>query len=145
MSYGKILSMISGLMVIVANSHLLERAVQGTTTSISFLRRVYISLEKAVKDFAGHQNAGIANAIMGGIMIMIIGFATLVIGNYIVYAIVDSMPALSGAHSASYNATLTTIVNYATTVIPLFGLVLMVLGFAIILYTLRSSMEPGGR
>jgi hypothetical protein len=83
----------------------------------------------------------VSGAILAGIMVMIIGFATLVIGNYIVYAIITSLPALN---STGYNSTLTTITTYATTVIPLFGLALMVLGFAIILFTLRSSMETGG-
>lgn len=81
---------------------------------------------------------GVASAILGGIMIMIIGFATLVLGNYIIYAIATSLPSLN---SSAYNTTYSAIIGYATTVLPLFGLALMVLGFALILYTLRSSMQ----
>lgn len=85
---------------------------------------------------------GVSSAILGGIMIMIIGFATLVLGNYIVYAIATSLPALN---SSDYNLTYAAIIGYATTVMPLFGLALMVLGFALILYTLRTSMQEEQR
>ena len=74
---------------------------------------------------------------------MIIGFATLTIGNYIIYAIAASLPAITGTYSNAYSNTTTSVMNYVTTVLPLFGLALMVLGFAIILFTLRSSMGTG--
>lgn len=84
-----------------------------------------------------------AAAILGGIMVMIIGFATLTIGNYIVYAIASSLPAITGTYSNAYSNTTSTVMGYVNTVLPLFGLALMVLGFAIILFTLRSSMGTG--
>ncbi len=84
-----------------------------------------------------------AAAILGGIMVMIIGFATLTIGNYIIYAIASSLPAIAGTYANSYSNTTSSVMGYVTTVLPLFGLALMVLGFAIILFTLRSSMGTG--
>jgi len=74
---------------------------------------------------------------------MIIGFATLTIGNYIIYAIASSLPAITGTYASAYTNTTTSVMGYVTTVLPLFGLALMVLGFAIILFTLRSSMGSG--
>jgi len=74
---------------------------------------------------------------------MIIGFATLTIGNYIIYAIASSLPAITGTYASAYSNTTTAVMGYVTTVLPLFGLALMVLGFAIILFTLRSSMGSG--
>lgn len=138
---GKSILLISCLIMMIANPHTLESGINSTPTSVSFLKRAYLRLQGGVKTFAG-DNTAVGNAILAGIMIMIIGFATLVIGNYIVFAIIASLPILT---SASYNATLATITNYATTVLPLFGLGLMVLGFAVILYTLRSSMDTGTR
>jgi hypothetical protein len=83
---------------------------------------------------------GNAAAILGGIMVMIIGFATLTIGNYIIYAIASSLPTIAGTYASAYTNTTNSVMGYVTTVLPLFGLALMVLGFAIILFTLRSSM-----
>ena len=86
---------------------------------------------------------GNAAAILGGIMVMIIGFATLTIGNYIIYAIASSLPTITGTYASDYTNTTDSVMGYVTTVLPLFGLALMVLGFAIILFTLRSSMGSG--
>ena len=74
---------------------------------------------------------------------MIIGFATLTIGNYIIYAIANSLPSITGTYATNYSTTTAAVMGYVTTVLPLFGLALMVLGFAIILFTLRSSMGQG--
>lgn len=86
---------------------------------------------------------GNAAAILGGIMVMILGFATLTIGNYIIYAIAGSLPTITGTYASDYTNTTNTVMDYVTTVLPLFGLALMVLGFAIILFVLRSSMGGG--
>lgn len=85
---------------------------------------------------------GDSGAILAGIMITIVGFATLMVGNYIIFSISTSLPAMA---SANYNTTSTSVLTYVTTVLPIFGLALMVLGFAIILYTLRTSMGGGSR
>lgn len=71
--------------------------------------------------------------IISGITLTISGFATLILGNYIIYAIIAAVPALQ---SASYNATRDAITTYVGIVLPLFGLVMMVSGFALILVSL---------
>lgn len=128
------------LTALIASPHNLELSIN-TQPGTSLLKRTFIRLDKSLKNLFGDRSA-VAAAILGGIMIMIIGFATLVIGNYIVFAIITSLPALN---ESNYTTVKNSIVSYATTVIPLFGLGLMVLGFAIILYTLRSSMDTGSR
>jgi len=79
--------------------------------------------------------------ILGGIMIMILGFSALTIGNYIIMAISESLSATSVNSNDQMINTTNDVMNYAITVIPLFGLALMVLGFATILFTLRESIE----
>lgn len=125
------------LFVLMAMPETLGAAIMAQRTEKGTFDKIKGGVTKLCGD-----NAAVSGAILGGIMIMIIGFATLVIGNYIVYAIITSLPALA---NSNYNSTLATVENYATTVIPLFGLALMVLGFAIILFTLRSSMQTDGR
>jgi len=71
--------------------------------------------------------------VLSGITLTISGFATLVLGNYIIYAIMTSIPGLS---SSAYNTTRDSISNYVGIVLPLFGLVMMVGGFALILMSL---------
>lgn len=100
---------------------------------------MFKSIKQLIADKKGN-----AAAILGGIMVMIIGFATLTIGNYIIYAIATSLPSISGSYGSSYSNTTASVMGYVTTVLPLFGLALMVLGFAIILFTLRSSMGGAG-
>ena len=88
---------------------------------------------------------GIADLVLGGIMIVIIGFAMIIIGIYIYFTIQTSLPVMA---STSYNTTVTSINSYATTVFPLMGLVLMILGFAIIFIALRMGLggaAPGGK
>jgi hypothetical protein len=63
--------------------------------------------------------------------------------NYIIYAIASSLPVITGTYGSAYTNTTNAVMGYVTTVLPLFGLALMVLGFAIILFTLRSSMGSG--
>jgi len=99
---------------------------------------MFTQVKELIKNKSGN-----AAAILGGIMVMIIGFATLTIGNYIIYAIASSLPAVTGTYSNAYSNTTSSVMGYVTTVLPLFGLALMVLGFAIILFTLRSSMQTG--
>ena len=98
-----------------------------------------MNFKESIKQLA-QDKRGNAAAILGGIMVMIIGFATLTIGNYIIYAIASSLPVITGTYSSSYSNTTSSVMGYVTTVLPLFGLALMVLGFSIILFTLRSSM-----
>ena len=71
--------------------------------------------------------------VLSGITLTISGFATLVLGNYIIYAIMTSIP---GLNSSGYNSTRDSISNYVGIVLPLFGLVMMVGGFALILLSL---------
>ena len=56
---------------------------------------------------------------------MIIGFATLTIGNYIIYAIASSLPAITGTYASDYDNTTSSVMGYVTTVLPLFGLALI--------------------
>lgn len=144
MKFGKMLLAVSCLMMITANPHLLEGGVNAAGNGMAFLKRAYIRLEGAVKNFVG-DTSGIQAAIIAGIMIVIIGFATLMIGNYIIYSIANSLPTMTGTYAANYTATMASTIAYANTVMPLFGLGMMVLGFAIILYTLRGSMGDGGQ
>jgi uncharacterized membrane-anchored protein YitT (DUF2179 family) len=77
-----------------------------------------------------------------GVSMMITGLATLFVGNYIIFAIVTSLPQLA---SAGYNTTLATLTTYANTIIPIFGLCFLVAGFALILYTLRVTGSGAGQ
>lgn len=108
-----------------------------------------MNIKQTLLNWAKNQK-GDSGAITAGILICIIGFATLIVGNYIVFAISTSLPVLANDGSAldntstsGYNSTLSSTSTYVTTVLPIFGLALMVLGFAIILYTLRTSMGGG--
>ncbi len=85
-----------------------------------------------------------ASAILGGIMIMVVGFTTLTIGNYAIQAISSSLPTISdnNMNSAYVNNTLV-VSNYVGEVLPLFGLAAIVLGFALILFTVRSDFDRG--
>ena len=110
------------------------------TVTAMFSTRSLKPLERMVKD-----SSGIADLVLGGIMIVIIGFAMIIIGIYIYFTIQTSLPTIA---SSSYNTTVTSINSYATTVFPLMGLVLMILGFAIIFIALRMGLggaAPGGK
>lgn len=111
----------------------LARVTSKTNVGLSLIKKGMIM----VRDNRGN----VAGGILAGIMVMIIGLATLVLGNYIVFAIISAVPVITGTYAANYTSNLNTIIGYVTTIIPLFGLALMVLGFGIILYTLRASMQ----
>jgi hypothetical protein len=97
--------------------------------------------EKYVSPYS-HSSGGGAGAILGGIMIMIIGFSVLTIGNFIISAILSNLTQINSG-SLSYQQLTNSVVQYTNTIYPLVGLALMVLGFAVILFHLRSSMSSG--
>ena len=99
-------------------------------------------------------SSGIADMVLGGIMIVVIGFAMIIIGVYIYFTIQTSLPnpwagwgaagtwtAQQNASATAYNSTVASSNSYATTVFPLMGLVLMILGFSIIFIALRSGLS----
>ena len=83
-----------------------------------------------------------AGAILGGIMIMIIGFAILTIGQYVLTALSQSISVVnSNGINSSYGTTPNDVMNYVSTVAPLMGLAVMALGFVGVLFSLRSGMD----
>ncbi len=101
------------------------------------------------------ESKGMADMVLGGIMIAILGFAMLFIGLYVTFVIQTSLPAISGCGgpngaagctaqqnttALSYNSTTTALNSYVTTVFPVLGLSLLIVGFAIIFVALRSGM-----
>lgn len=104
--------------------------VRPSKTSIKMQTGIQSAFIKLKNDSLGQvQMIGI----ISGITLTISGFATLILGNYIIYAIIAAVPALQ---SASYNSTRDAITTYVGIVLPLFGLVMMVSGFALILVSL---------
>lgn len=86
-----------------------------------------------------------SGAILGGIMVMIVGFATLTIGNYLIITISGSLESIGNpTQNMSWGMTTigetSEIINYLTAAFPLFGLALMILGFATVLFSLRGSV-----
>ena len=97
---------------------------------------------KAVVEQIRGDSRGIADMVLGGIMIAILGFAMLFIGLYVTYVIQTSLP---GIGSATYNSTVTSLNSYVTTVYPVLGLSLLIVGFSIIFVALRSGMGGQAR
>lgn len=113
-------------------------------TLVNMIASINIPTPKTVKmeygirskiEMLRSDNIGMVQMIglLSGITLTITGFATLVLGNYIVYAIALSIPSLA---STAYNTTRDSILSYVGIVMPLFGLVMMVGGFALILMSL---------
>lgn len=82
------------------------------------------------KDYSYRSNSSISS-IFSGIMVMVVGFAILTIGNLIINSISKSLVIDQNSYET---------INYVSSILPLFGLALLVLGFATVLFTLRTSM-----
>ncbi len=90
-----------------------------------------------------YSSGGGASAILGGIMVMIIGFSVLTVGNYVIMAISESLPSVASGANYTLNSEMFSVTSYVSTVLPLVGLAAMVMGFGVILFTLRGSMGNG--
>jgi hypothetical protein len=142
---GKMLDALGALFVLMTHPQMLEAGIQNQQTSISFLTKARIALEKGIKDMFGNfnihigrltiDNRAFANMILAGIMIEIVGFAMLTIGLYITFAIQTSMP---GLNNTLYNTTQASINNYMGIAFSVMGMALMILGFVVILFSLKS-------
>ena len=107
---------------------------------------------RTVVDQIKGESKGIADMVLGGIMIAILGFAMLFIGLYVTFIIQTSLPVIGSdgsasknASSASYNSTVSSLNTYAATVFPVLGLSLLIVGFAVIFVALRSGMGGQAR
>ncbi len=113
-----------------------------TAAYMSAVMKSSAPLMDVVEEIKG-SSKGMADMVLGGIMIAILGFAMLFIGLYVTFVIQTSLPSISGTNaavSASYNSTQTALNSYVTTVFPVLGLSLLIVGFAIIFVALRSGM-----
>ena len=126
--------------------------IQEITQKAVFIPKSTPEIKQKVKDIEKYKPSyeysdyfPSGGAILGGIMVMIVGFATLTIGNYLITAIAGSFESIGSSSVSSLEITSivqkSELINYLTAVFPLVGLALMVLGFATILFSLRGSMS----
>ena len=99
------------------------------------LKKITQGVKNAVSNMIKDTKAVFAE-ILVGVSLMITGLATLFVGNYIIYSIITSLPAIV---SVNYNTTLASLQSYTNTIIPIFALCFLVAGFGLILYTLRET------
>ena len=80
-------------------------------------------------------------SLMTGIMILVIGFTLLTMGNFISSSISQAITFAEPETSVGTTTTVSDVLKYVDTTIPLFGVALLVLGFATILIIIRPVMN----
>jgi len=80
-------------------------------------------------------------SLMSGIMILVIGFTLLTMGNFISSSMSQAITLAEPETSVGTTTTVSDVLKYVDTTIPLFGLALLVFGFATILIILRPGFD----
>ena len=107
---------------------------------VDYKNKIDEDFEKALnrKSEREYSNDFPASTIMAAISILVVGFIMLSVGNFIMSSIKESVTLAEPG--TAFSVIDSEIMSYTETLLPLFGLILLVFGTALVLNTLRNSL-----